>query len=72
MNNNPIQCVGVDQKIHFCFVDSNTTLCGITVTRKKLLKNDILSSFNNGHCIECDYKNDDIIEKNIEKSVDNL
>ncbi len=68
MNNNPIQCVGIDGKIHYCQPNLNVTICNIQVKRKKLLKNDLISSHNKGYCPECDYTNDDIIFKNNENS----
>lgn len=65
MNNNPIQCVGIDGKIHYCQPNLNVTICNIQV--KSYLKM-IYHSHNKGHCPECDYTNDDIIFKNNENS----
>ena len=63
-----IVCIGADTKLHYCSPSSDKTLCGITVKSKKIGKLDI--SFKRFFCAECDYKNDDEIEKINEKVVD--
>lgn len=35
-----IECVGVDDKLHVCLPESKVCKCGVSVKRKKLLKND--------------------------------
>lgn len=51
----------MDTKLHYCNPADTITLCGINVKSKKIGKMDI--SFKRFFCIECDYKNDDEIEK---------
>jgi hypothetical protein len=50
-NKHIIQCLAKDGLKHYCYVDSEQTLCNKPVARKKLLKNDFMRFC----CIECDY-----------------
>jgi len=50
-----IHCIGVDKKIHYCEPHSDKTICGVKVSRKKILSHDYELFY---WCCECDYKVD--------------
>jgi hypothetical protein len=48
-----IHCIGVDKKIHYCEPHSDKTICGVKVSRKKILSHDYEIFY---WCCECDYR----------------
>jgi len=47
-----INCIGVDDKIHYCEPHKDICVCGVKVRRKKLLSQDYNKYF---FCYVCDY-----------------
>jgi len=46
-----VRCIGVDNKQHQCEPNKDTCLCGISVKRKKCLRDDYMLS----SCYKCTY-----------------
>ena len=57
MNNenviDPIECIGVDGKIHLTIPWENKTICGIPIKHKSVSDSEIINLY---HCADCFYE----------------
>ncbi|MFA5405366.1 MAG: hypothetical protein WC358_10570 [Ignavibacteria bacterium] len=59
---NMLECIGIDNRRHFCVSHEDTTLCGVKVKSKK----DRMTGYHDDHfhynCYKCDAKLDELAD----------
>jgi len=59
---NMLECIGIDNRRHFCVSHEDSTLCGVKVKSKK----DRMTGYHDDHvhynCYKCDAKLDELVE----------
>jgi hypothetical protein len=60
---NMLECIGVDNRRHFCISHEDTTLCGIKVKSKKDHMTGYHEDHVHYHCYQCDANIDKLVDE---------